>query len=86
MNYATNFAIVEDGIVTNIAWGMVYSMQQEYPNAVQIGDMAVRIGDAYSDGVFTRDGAVVEADNLTVLSQRITELETVIDALVGGTA
>ena len=84
MNYATNFAIVENGVVTNLAWGMVYDMQADFPNAVQIGDLAVRVGDAYADGVFTRDGAVIEADNLTVLSQRITEMETVIDALVGG--
>lgn len=56
MNYATNFAIVEDGIVTNIIWGMTYT---EIPNAVQIDDRAVQIGDTYQDGVFYHDGEAV---------------------------
>ena len=51
MNYATNIAIVEDGIVTNITWGMIYNMH-EFPGAVQIDDRAVQIGDIYKDGKF----------------------------------
>lgn len=58
MNYATNFAIVEDGIVTNIAWGMIYNME-EFPGAVQIDDRAVQIGDAYVDGRFYHEGVEV---------------------------
>lgn len=54
MNYATNYAIVEDGVVTNIIWGMVYNMD-EFPNAVQIDDLAVEIGDEYADGAFFHD-------------------------------
>ena len=56
MQYATNFAIVEDGIVTNIVWGMTYT---PIPNAVQIDDRAVQIGDTFENGVFYRDGEAV---------------------------
>ena len=58
MNYATNFAIMENGIVTNIAWGMVYNME-EFPGAVQIDDRAVQIGDTYENGVFYHEGVEV---------------------------
>ena len=56
MEYATNFAIVEDGIVTNVVWGMTYT---EIPNAVQVDDRAVQIGDTYQDGVFYHNGIPV---------------------------
>ena len=56
MNYATNFAIVENGVVTNIVWGMTYT---PIPNAVQIDDRAVQIGDTYEEGVFYHDGEAV---------------------------
>ena len=60
MNYATNFAIVENGIVTNILWGMVYNMEADFPNAVQIDDRNVQVGDSYENGVFMHDGHEVK--------------------------
>lgn len=60
MNYATNFAVVENGIVTNVLWGMVYNMTTDFPNAVQIDDRAVQIGDTYENGVFYHDGVEVK--------------------------
>ena len=60
MNYATNFAIVEDGIVTNVLWGMVYNMPEDFPNSVQIDDRAVSIGDEYIDGKFYHNGEEVK--------------------------
>lgn len=60
MNYATNFAVVENGIVTNILWGMVYNMTDDFPNAVQIDDRNVQVGDAYENGVFLHDGQEVK--------------------------
>lgn len=56
MNYATNFAIVEDGVVTNVVWGMTYT---PIPNAVQVDDRRVQIGDTYVDGVFYHNGEAV---------------------------
>lgn len=60
MNYATNFAIVENGIVTNILWGMVYNMETDFPNAVQIDDRNVQVGDTYENGVFLHDGKEIK--------------------------
>lgn len=59
-NYATNFAIIENGIVTNIIWGNIYNAS-DFPNAVQIDDLAVQIGDTYVDDVFFHDGVTVQA-------------------------
>lgn len=60
MNYATNIAIVENGIVSNIIWGMIYNMN-EFPGAVQIDDLGVSIGDSYVDGVFYHNGEQVKS-------------------------
>lgn len=48
-----NYAIVEDGIVTNIIW--LYPTTP-FENAVPCGDIPVQVGDAYADGKFYRDG------------------------------
>ena len=75
MNYATNFALVGDGVVTNIAWGMLDNMD-EFPGAVQVDDRAVGIGDRYEDGAFYRGGAPVKTR-----AELMAELETARDAL-----
>ena len=73
MNYATNFAIVENGVVSNVLWGMVYN-SDEWPNAIQVNDLAVQIGDSYENGKFYRNGEEVlsraeeEADMKEALS------------------
>lgn len=73
MNYATNFAIVENGVVSNVLWGMVYN-SDEWPNAIQVDDLAVQIGDSYENGKFYRNGEEVlsrteeEADMREALS------------------
>lgn len=48
-----NYAIVENGVVTNIIW--LYPTTP-FENAVPYGDIPVQIGDTYSDGKFYRDG------------------------------
>ena len=60
MNYATNFAVVENGIVTKVLWGMVYNMETDFPNAVQIDDRNVQVGDTYENGVFLHDGQEIK--------------------------
>ena len=73
MNYATNFAIVENGVVSNVLWGMVYN-SDEWPNAIQVNELAVQIGDSYENGKFYRNGVEVlsraeeEADMREALS------------------
>lgn len=78
MNYATNFAIVEDGVVTNVLWGMVYNMD-EFPGAVQVDDLAVEAGDTYADGVFYHEGTPVRTR-----TEIRAELQEALDILLGG--
>lgn len=76
MNYATNFAIVEDGIVTNIVWGMIYNTKEEVPNAVQVDDRAVEIGDEYRDGKFYHDGEEVKT-----ISEKMADMKAALEVL-----
>ena len=73
MNYATNFAIVEDGIVTNLIWGMAYD---PIPNAVQIDDRAVEIGDEYRDGKFYHNGEEVKT-----ISEKMADMKAALEVL-----
>ena len=50
-----NYALIENGIVTNIIW-LYETNADEFPNAVKLGDRPVGIGDTYTDGKFYRDG------------------------------
>ena len=53
-----NYALVENGIVTNIIW-LYETNADEFPSAVKLGERQVEIGDTYEDGRFYRDGAEV---------------------------
>lgn len=68
MNYATNFAIVKNGTVTNLLRGLVYNTMDDFPNAVHTENLDVQIGDTYENGVFMRDGKVVTGGNVGVQS------------------
>ena len=75
-----NYALIENGIVTNIIW-LLPTNADDFPDAVPMGDRPVAIGDAYADGVFTRDGAPVltpleEAGNtIAALDAAVVDLE-----------
>lgn len=50
-----NYAVVENGTVTNIIW--LYSANAEdFPSAVPCGDLPVAIGDTYDGTDFYRGG------------------------------
>ena len=53
-----NYAIIKDGIVTNIIW---LHPTTEFPNAVPYDDLPVQIGDTYQDGKFYHDGEEVKS-------------------------
>ena len=53
-----NYALIENGIVTNIIW-LYETNADEFPNAVKLGGRQVEIGDTYEDGRFYRDGVEV---------------------------
>lgn len=50
-----NYALVENGIVTNIIW-LYPDGEAIFPNAVPMNDYPVGIGDAYDGEYFYRDG------------------------------
>ena len=73
MDYATNFAIVENGRVTRVVWGMTYT---PIPNAVQVDDRAVQKGDEYRDGKFYRDGEEVKT-----ISELMADMKAALEVL-----
>lgn len=50
-----NYALIEDGIVTNIIW-LSYTNADDFPNAAAMGDLPVAIGDTWDGEYFYRDG------------------------------
>ena len=53
-----NYAIVENGTVTNIIW-LYPGNASDFPGAVPCGDLPVAIGDTYDGEHFFRDGVQV---------------------------
>ena len=51
-----DYAIVENGVVTNIIW---LNPSTPFPNAVPCGDYPVFIGDTYENGRFYRNGELI---------------------------
>lgn len=71
-----NYAIVENGTVTNIIW--LYSGNaSDFPVAVPCGELPVAIGDTYDGEHFFRDGVQV----LTPLEQAQKDAEDMAAAL-----
>ena len=52
------YALITDNVVVNLI-SLSEGNAHEVPNAVDIGDYLVDIGDTYSDGVFYHDGSEV---------------------------
>lgn len=50
-----NYALIEDGIVTNIIW-LYPANASDFPNAVNIDMYPVGIGDTYDGEFFYRNG------------------------------
>ena len=71
-----NYALIENGIVTNIIW-LNERNEVEWPNSVRLYDRMVEVGDTYTDGKFYRDGKEV----LTPLEAAQLESETYKTAL-----
>lgn len=71
-----NYALVENGIVTNIIW-LNERNEAEWPNAIRLYDRMVEVGDTYDGEKFWRDGTEV----LTALEIAQLESETYKKAL-----
>jgi len=68
-----DFAIIEDGVVTNVIVGPMPNGMDGVP----LNGRPVAIGDAYADGAFTRGGEPVltDAEKIAALEAKIAELE-----------
>lgn len=71
-----NYALIEDGIVTNIIW-LYPANADEFPNAVPLDDVPAGIGDSYDGEVFYRDGERI----LSYAEREIEETEDMRSAL-----
>lgn len=74
-----DYAMIENGIVTNVIW-LSPENACEFPDAVPMGDVPARIGDAYNDGAFYREGGKV----LTHAEEAIATLHAATEAYVEG--
>lgn len=53
-----NYAFIENGVITNIIY--LSSMNaHEFPDAINVDQYPVGVGDTYVDGVFYRNGVVI---------------------------
>ena len=71
-----NYALIEDGVVTNIIW-LSYTNADDFPNAVAMGDLPVVIGDTWDGENFYRDGEKV----VSGLEQTQSTLKTMVDEI-----
>lgn len=79
-NLVSNYALVENGIVTNVIW-LAANNAPEFPNAIDLGDLPVTIGDTYVDGKFYRNSKEVKT-TLTLVSEENSELTTLLGEAV----
>ena len=53
-----NYALIENGVITNIIW-LSSANADEFPDAVNVDQYPVGVGDTYVDGVFYRNGIAI---------------------------
>lgn len=53
-----DYALIENGRVANLIW-LYPGNASDFPNAVPMNDVPVRMGDTYENGVFYRNGEKV---------------------------
>ena len=69
-----NYAIIENGAVVNVIVGPLPDGME----GIALNDRPVAIGDAFSDGVFLRNGEPVltDAERIAQLETQVSELKT----------
>ncbi|HWQ05861.1 MAG TPA: hypothetical protein VN453_01515 [Feifaniaceae bacterium] len=61
MDQPTNYAILQNGVVTNVIW-LCSSNAGDFPSAVSVQGRLVAVGDTYENGVFYRSGEPVPTE------------------------
>lgn len=82
-----NYALIEDGIVTNIIW-LSYANASDFPNAVPYDNYYVCIGDTYDGEYFYRNGErLLNKDEIHAreVQKILNELEEADNALINMT-
>ena len=76
MDQPTNYAILQNGVVTNVIW-LCSSNAGDFPSAVSVQGRLVAVGDTYENGVFYRGGASVptEEERIALLEAELEEGE-----------
>lgn len=74
-----NYAIVEEGAVKNVIVGPL----PDEMDGIALNNRPVAIGDAYTDGGFTRSGETVltPAEQIAALEERNAQLEAALTSL-----
>ena len=74
MDQPTNYAIIENGVVTNVIW-LCYSNAADFPSAVSVQDRLVSVGDTFENGVFYHEGVPVptEEERIALLEAELEE-------------
>lgn len=78
-----NYALIDNGIVTNIIW-LSARNAGDFPAAVPCGERPVMIGDTYTDGVFYRgeEKVLTETEKqLADAQSTISEYEAALSAI-----
>ena len=70
-----NYAIVENGIITNIIW-LYPTNAENFPNAVPMNDYPVGIGDTYDGEYFYRNG-----ERILSLAEEMADMQSALEAL-----
>lgn len=95
VKYATNIALIKNGVVENIIWGYFHQgdFAAEGYNAIAIDDLPVVIGDTYdyttqdfydAQGHSRKLESKSDKERIRELENRIVELEAIIENLNGG--
>lgn len=74
MDQPTNYAVVENGVVTNVIW-LCASNAADFPSAVNVQGRLVAVGDTFENGVFYRAGEPVptEEERIALLEAELEE-------------
>lgn len=72
-----NYALIENGIITNIIW-LYPGNASDFPNTVPIDGYSVGIGDTYDGEHFYHNG-----EKILNTSEKLENLQSVINILVG---